>query len=76
MKDFENKEIKVNDEVIYIQNIRTGSSSSRKCMFRGVVKEIQKNKLVIKPLYSNEFVTAEEWDVVKIFPRDVYVIEK
>lgn len=74
MKDFENKDIKINDEVIYIQNIHTGSSSIRKCMFKGIVTEILDKKVLIKPIYSNEFKNIGNWDNVKIYSKDVYII--
>ena len=36
-KDFLNKEIKLNDEVIYIRLVQTGRSSKRKIMYKGKV---------------------------------------
>ena len=72
MKDFENKKINIYDDVIYLKTIRTGSSSIRKCMFRGKVKGFTNTKVIIEPMYSNEFKIREQED--KIFPRDVYRI--
>lgn len=74
MIDFYKQEILIGDEVIYIKLIRTGSSSSRKCMFKGYVKGFTKNKVIIQPTYSNEFKIDEDDDEVKIYPSDVYVI--
>lgn len=37
MKDFENRELAIGDQVIYIKGRRTGSSSSRNIMFKGKV---------------------------------------
>lgn len=73
MLDFEGKEIKINDEVIYIKPIRTGSSSVRKIMFKGRVKEIKNKKAKIERLFTNEF-EFEKNKIDEIFSKDIYVI--
>lgn len=37
MKDFLNNELKINDEVIYIKNMRTGSITVRNVLFKGKI---------------------------------------
>jgi len=73
MNDFEGKEIRINDEVIYLKRLRTGSSSTRKIMFKGIVKDFKKNKVVIKCTYGREYINqvGKETD---IFSHDIYVI--
>ncbi len=78
MKDFLEKEIKINDTVIYIVNLPTGSSSSRKVMFKGKVVDFQikkvMKKVVIERLYTNEeYFKIGVCDTV--FPKDVCVID-
>lgn len=75
MKDFLGKEIQINDEVIYIKLCRTGSSSSRKIMFKGKVVGFKGQKVEIECLYTNEWKIKEKYiDVV--FSKDIVVLNE
>lgn len=49
MIDFVGKEIHIGDSVVYLKNVRTGSSTIRKCMFRGIVSGETNCKIKIHP---------------------------
>lgn len=75
MMDFLNNEININDEVIYLKRMMTGSSSTRKIMFKGKVIAFDGKKVVIKRLYTNEWVIKnQESDTV--FPKDVVSLNR
>lgn len=72
-KDFLNKEIKLNDEVIYIRLIRTGSSSKRKLMYKGKVLGFKGKKVEILEQYTNEYEIKEQ-NTHFIFPKDIVIL--
>lgn len=75
MKDFLNNEININDEVIYLKRLMTGSSSTRKIMFKGNVLGFKGQKVKIERLYTNEWeIKTKEID--EIFPKDIVVLKK
>ena len=51
MNDYLGNEIKINDDVIYILYLRTGSSSSRNMIAKGKVIGFKKSKVEIKREY-------------------------
>lgn len=75
MKDFLNNEINIDDEVIYLKRLRTGSSTTRKIMFKGKVLGFKGQKVKIERLYTNEWeIKSKEID--EIFPKDIVVLHK
>lgn len=74
MIDFLNNEINIEDEVIYIKGIQTGSSTTRKIMFKGKVVNFKGRKVEIERLYTNEYIIANK-EIDLIFPRDVVVLK-
>ena len=68
MIDFVGKEIHIGDSVVYLKNVRTGSSTIRKCMFRGIVSGETNCKIKIHPLDYNK----PPYET--IYPEDVVVI--
>ena len=75
MIDFLKNEISVNDEVIYLKRLMTGSSSTRKIMFKGKVLGFKERKVKIERLYTNEWeIKSKETD--EIFPKDIVVLRK
>lgn len=75
MKDFLNNEININDEVIYLKRLMTGSSSTRKIMFKGNVLGFKGQKVKIERLYTNEWeIKTKEID--EIFPKDIVVLSR
>lgn len=70
MKDFLGNEIKINDEVIYVKRLRTGSSSTRKIMFKGKALGIKSQKLIVQRQYTNEW-SIKEYAEDIIFPKDI-----
>ena len=74
-KDFLDNDIKINDEVIYLKLIQTGSSSTRKIMFKGRVLNFKGKKVEIRREYTNEWnITNTVSDFV--FPKDIVVLER
>ena len=74
-KDFLDNDIKINDEVIYLKSIQTGSSSTRKIMFKGRVLNFKGKKVEIRREYTNEWnITNTVSDFV--FPKDIVVLER
>lgn len=75
MKDFLNNEINIDDEVIYLKRLMTGSSSTRKIMFKGKVLGFKGQKAKIERLYTNEWeIKSKEID--EIFPKDIVALNK
>lgn len=74
MKDFLNNEIKINDEVIYLKRLMTGSSSTRKIMFKGKVLDFKGEKVKLERQYTNEW-TVKEYEEDIIYPKDIVVLE-
>ena len=74
MNDFLNNEINIGDEVIYLKNLRTGSSTSRKIMFMGKVLSFKNDKVNIQRVYNKDRFPLEEADTV--FPHDVVVLKE
>lgn len=62
MNDFLGRELNVGDECVYLKSCRTGSSTIRKLMFKGVITSIVKNKI----LFNHETVVYNPNDVVKV----------
>lgn len=62
-KDFLGREINIGNECVYIKDVRTGSSTTRKMLFRGVVTRITKHKVAFD---ENEHV---------VFPEDVVIVD-
>lgn len=77
-KNFIGEELKVNDIVIYLQNCRTGDSTTRKCKFVGKVTDFASSKVIITPLSEKDmFAEPEnytEHNSVKIFSDDIICI--
>lgn len=55
MKDFLKNELKIDDEVIYIKLMRTGSSSSRNVMFKGKIVGFTPKMVKIERQYTQEY---------------------
>lgn len=69
MKDFLNNELKINDEVIYIKNMRTGSSTVRKVLFKGKIIGFTFKSVRILSQYTREYFCVGNEDLVH--PTDV-----
>lgn len=65
MKDFLGNELKVNDEVIYIKSMRTGSSTTRNVMFKGQVSGFTKKHVEVERTYTNEHFTIGNFDLIQ-----------
>lgn len=66
MKDFLGRELNVGDECVYLKNCRTGSSTIRKLMFKGLITELRGSNVVF-----GDTVVYNPQDVVKVrFPDD------
>lgn len=61
MKDFLGRELNVGDECVFLKNCRTGSSTTRKLMFKGVITEFKGSRI----MFGNTTVYNSE-DVVKV----------
>lgn len=61
MKDFLGRELAVGDECVYLKNCRTGSSTIRKLMFKGVITGFKNSNI----LFDNTTVYNSN-DVVKV----------
>ncbi len=75
MKDYLNNEIKINDEVIFLAYMRTGSSSSRNMIAKGKVIGFDKKKVKIKV----EYYDTDKWKpnietIENIIPLKIVVI--
>ena len=75
MKDFLNNEININDEVIYLKLLQTGSSSKRKIMFKGRVLGFKGKKVKIERLYTNEWEIKKQ-EIDEIFPKDIVILKR
>ena len=75
MKDFLNNEISINDEVIYLKLLQTGSSSKRKIMFKGKVSGFKGKKVKIERLYTNEWEIKKQ-EIDEIFPKDIVILKR
>lgn len=73
MKDFLGNEIKINDNVVYLKRLQTGSSSTRKIMFKGKVLNFKGQKVEISREYTNEWVIKDK-EIDIIFPKDIVVL--
>ena len=73
MNDFLNNEINIEDEAIYLKNLRTGSSTIRKIMFKGKILSFKNDKVNIQRIYNKDGFSLEEIDTV--FPHDVVVLK-
>lgn len=74
MNDFLGNEIKINDEIIYLKLLQTGSSAKRKIMFKGKVLGFKSQKVIIERQYTNEW-TIKEYEEDIIYPKDIVVIK-
>ena len=73
MNDFLNNEINIGDEVIYLKNLRTGSSTIRKIMLKGKILSFKNDKVNIQRTYNKDGFSLEEIDT--IFPHDIVVLK-
>ena len=74
MNDFLNHKIEINDDVIYLKRMMTGSSSTRKIMFKGKIISLKGQKVEIERLYTNEWeIKSKEIDI--IYPKDIVVLD-
>ena len=62
MKDFLGRELNVGDECIYLKNCRTGSSTTRKLMFKGTITSFKKSNII----FDNSTTVYNPKDVVKV----------
>lgn len=46
MKDFLGRELNIGDECVYLKNCGTGSSTTRKLMFKGVITEFKGKRII------------------------------
>lgn len=65
MKDFLNNELKNDDEVIYIKNMRTGSSTVRNVLFKGKIIGFTPKSVRILSQYTNEYFCVGNEDLVQ-----------
>ena len=62
MTDFLGRELNVGDECVYLKNYRTGSSTIRKLMFKGVITKFKNRSIV----FDNAVTVYDPNDVVKV----------
>lgn len=62
MKDFLGRELDVGDECVYLKNCRTGSSTTRKLMFKGVITSFKKRNVI----FDNNTTVYNSDDIVKV----------
>ncbi|MBC5648483.1 hypothetical protein [Christensenella tenuis] len=72
MRDYLGNELNIGDECVYLQNKRTGSSSIRKCKFKGHIIGFTR-KLVVVRCSASEF-ELEVGNETKVYPDDVIKI--
>lgn len=65
MKDFLNNELKINDKVIYIKNMRTGSSTVRNVLFKGKIIGFTPKSVRILSQYAREYFCVGNEDLVQ-----------
>lgn len=61
MKDFLGRELSIGDECIYLKNCRTGSSTTRKLMFKGVITGFKGHRIIF-----GDYIVYTSKDVVKV----------
>lgn len=74
-KTFTKEPLHEEDIVVYLKNEKTGSSTTRKCKFIGVVLGFTGTKVKIRQLSkADQFITPDEiedYGEVSIYPEDV-----
>lgn len=72
MRDYLGNELNIGDECVYFQNKRTGSSTIRKCKFKGHIIGFTR-KLIVVRCFAGEF-ESKVGSETKVHPDDVIKI--
>lgn len=67
MKDFLGNELNINDEVVYIKSIRSGSSTRRNALFKGKIIRFTPKMVEIEMQYNQECISIGHKDLVVPF---------
>lgn len=64
--DFCGKLLRVGDKCVFTKNTRTGTSTVRRIMFKGIIKDITKSWIFIENQSTGEVDKITSDDVVKV----------
>lgn len=64
--DFCGKELSVGDKCVFTKNTRTGSSTVRRIMYKGIITEIEQAWIFIENQSTGEIDKISSDDVVKV----------
>ena len=71
---FLGQSLEIGDEVVYLKNLRTGSSTIRKCKCIGVVQKIKRQNIDIECLNAEASYFKEVSEVHRVIDNEVICI--
>jgi hypothetical protein len=66
--------VEIGDEVVYLKNLRTGSSTTRKCKCIGIVRKIKGQNIDIEYLYAEPSYFKEVSNVHRVVDAEVICV--